>query len=732
MKNIFRKKTNPKIITTIIIIGVIVFGITMPIFAHASIWTFLGIDSAAKSLIIGIGTAINHVLSWIVKAGSAFFEGMLSVGFNSATMRVIQDGWEKCRDFANMLFILFMVIIAFATILRIEGYGIKKLLPKVIIIALLINFSMVISLAIVDLTNITANVFMNDVRGKINGNEQGKISAVFADSFFGGVTKTYKNCDEFKTESSSLCKDKDFLKAWHVNESICLAAATKGWESCQKTGSFTATLAEEDMLSFLDLFLQYTASSIVLIIAAFTFFAGGIMILFRVIAIWMLVIISPLALICYILPSLNSNWKKWWSTFLNWCIFAPVYTFFIWIAIKIATSGANENMGNVAQIQGSTPMGSWSAISSELVSNPGAKLISYLVIVGFLVGGIIVSRQLGIIGSKTVMNLATGARKKATDWAKRTAMRPVKMTGSMAGAGVLNRVGKLFGGRIGGRMQTRATMLRQAWWESDPKYKKFAKVMTKSGDNTVLSYLSAKGPKGIMAAQELLRRSQLTRTMSVGHAKQAEEKIRSIGDAELLQKFKELRPDVIENNPEMNNVADKLAQEGNLNKVAAVALEDDRFVAAVNKFSSAVQIDSLAKTSPQHGKAFKGTLDRLTDPTTPNPVFNAMAVADQEKIHRTYASQTGDTARISNLAILADLARTGGPDGLKKINTINPAHIATIANNIPSTQLATVIEKMEDSATAKRIVDYLRNDPTASPANRKVATTNHYLISIAS
>lgn len=552
MKNIFRKKTNPKIITIIIIIGVIVFGTTMPIFAHASIWTFLGIDSAAKSLIIGIGTAINHVLSWIMKAGSAFFEGMLNVGFNSSTMKIVQDGWRTCRDFANMLFILFMIIIAFATILRIEGYGIKKLLPKVIIIALLINFSMVISLAIVDLTNITANVFMNDVRGKINGNEQGKISAVFADSFFGGVTKTYKNCDEFKTESSSLCKDKDFLKAWHVNESICLAAATKGWESCQKTGSFTATLAEEDMLSFLDLFLQYTASSIVLIIAAFTFFAGGIMILFRVIAIWMLVIISPLALICYILPSLGSNWKKWWSTFLNWCIFAPVYTFFIWMATKIASSGANE-MGKAAQIQGSMPMGSWSAISSELVSNPGAKLISYLVIVGFLVGGIIVSRQLGVIGSKTVMSLATDAKKSMSNWAKRKTIDKGARLGQIAGGATQRGAGSVlkkipgfrtFGAKMEVKGKERQQKILKAKDVERAKklYEQFSPEDLSNAMNAKIMNLS---PAEKLALAQVVSSDKFRGKVDSSAAKRATQTLKTFGYEKDVAKIEDTRPEIL-------------------------------------------------------------------------------------------------------------------------------------------------------------------------------------------
>ena len=50
-------------------------------------------------------------------------------------------GWVIVRDICNMFFILILLVIAFATILRVEGYDIKKMIPKLIIMAVLINFS---------------------------------------------------------------------------------------------------------------------------------------------------------------------------------------------------------------------------------------------------------------------------------------------------------------------------------------------------------------------------------------------------------------------------------------------------------------------------------------------------------------------------------------------------------------------------------------------------------------
>ena len=53
-------------------------------------------------------------------------------------------GWTIVRDVCNMFFVVIMLVIAFATVLRIENYSYKKLLPKLVIMAILINFSKMI------------------------------------------------------------------------------------------------------------------------------------------------------------------------------------------------------------------------------------------------------------------------------------------------------------------------------------------------------------------------------------------------------------------------------------------------------------------------------------------------------------------------------------------------------------------------------------------------------------
>lgn len=72
------------------------------------------------------------------------------------TIDGLQLAWQNLRDIANILFILvfFIIIFSQATSIGISNYGIKTLLPKLVIIAILTNISFYICVFLVDAMNI--------------------------------------------------------------------------------------------------------------------------------------------------------------------------------------------------------------------------------------------------------------------------------------------------------------------------------------------------------------------------------------------------------------------------------------------------------------------------------------------------------------------------------------------------------------------------------------------------
>lgn len=72
-----------------------------------------------------------------------------------------REGWETFRNIANVIFVILFLLVIFSQLTGygIDNYGIKKILPKLIVAAILINLSYWICLVFIDLSNILGNGF---------------------------------------------------------------------------------------------------------------------------------------------------------------------------------------------------------------------------------------------------------------------------------------------------------------------------------------------------------------------------------------------------------------------------------------------------------------------------------------------------------------------------------------------------------------------------------------------
>lgn len=556
MKAKNKKKTSIK---TLIIAGIILFGLIAPKPTLAIDIPEKIFGNPAVDLLYLLTQFIFGLLGFLVRVGANFFEAMLNLGFQSH-IEIVKTGWGVARDISNMFFILLMVVIAFATILRFERYGIKQLLPKIIIIALLINFSYIICGIIIDFSNITANFFISDIQ---KYTEKGGVSGTFIDSL--SLTQTYFgiDCEAELNKKLKLCES--ITGKW--DNANCMAKAALWAKDCRKSGGKPSG-SWEDILSIL---ISMTFGSIVLLIAAFTLFAGGILLLIRIVFVWFLVMLVPFAFICYVMPGLSSNWRDWWKNFLRWCFFAPAYAFFIWLAFKIAVENKNRQLAAGVQttVSGYVNAG---AGANLFTADPVQQLLSYGFIIALLIGGLIAANKMGIYGASTVMAIGKKWAGGVTDWAKRTAMRPVAGLGTAVGAGTLTKMGKLFGGKIGRRMEARAGQLRQAATER-PEHKKYRAMAEKMSDADIKREIdTTTGPRKFIATQIAAKRGIL-REAERGTVRKASEAMRAFGAPEQARALEELRPDAIKNEAERKAAIERGIKEGTHKKWSAQVFE---------------------------------------------------------------------------------------------------------------------------------------------------------------
>jgi len=99
--------------------------------------------------------AISGSLQWVIN-------NILAIPVapnNPAVIPIVRIGWEVSRDLVNTAFLLILVFIGLAMILRLREYANQKIFINLVLIALLVNFSGVLVGLVVDIGNIITNFF---------------------------------------------------------------------------------------------------------------------------------------------------------------------------------------------------------------------------------------------------------------------------------------------------------------------------------------------------------------------------------------------------------------------------------------------------------------------------------------------------------------------------------------------------------------------------------------------
>ena len=296
------------------------------------------------------------------------FTAILDFGFQN--MEVVKAGWQISRDTVNMFFILALVVIAFATILRIETYGIKTLLPKFIIIALLINFSFLICGIIIDATQIATKFFQSGIKNDDIGQA--------------------------------------LIDATRVTVAL-------------KQEPMTISAAAGELNKDIRLILSMSFTLIVIGIVGIMLLIGSILLFVRIGALWILMILAPFAWFLGVFPKFKGMNDKWWDNFLKYAFFAPIYVFFLYLIIRLSQETIE------LKVLSQTPDALKALTLGSMLGGNIQLLFAYVFIVILSLAAPVVAMSMGIHGASAVTGFAKGAFKG-------TAKMTGKWAGTRAGA----------------------------------------------------------------------------------------------------------------------------------------------------------------------------------------------------------------------------------------------------------------------------------------------------------
>ena len=300
-----------------------------------------------------IGSVLMLISSFVLITSGWIFDTVIqftivemsqNIGGAGGMGASITTAWATLRDVANMCFIFVLLFAAFKAMFNLDFGGLGRTVINIIVVALLINFSLFFSKVVIDASNIVSVGFYNSITA--NNAQMG--STVWGGTAnFRGISGGYMRMLKMQT--------------WYDTNVL--------------SGGLNAQ----------NIFLTGFMSSAFMLVSAVIFLIAGIMFAARFIILIFLMILSPLALIAYIIPGQKGQFDKWKDALIDQSFFAPLFFALTWVAFKL---------GNSLVTPAAT---TW----IDLLKNPTANqagaltlLLNYVLTTGFFIAALIFAKSM--------------------------------------------------------------------------------------------------------------------------------------------------------------------------------------------------------------------------------------------------------------------------------------------------------------------------------------------------
>lgn len=399
----------------------------------------------------GILFVLQRVLAQLIAFAGFILNQALAANITvvPSTLKVVLIGWGAMRDIANALFILIILWIAFTIIFNIENLGGRKLLIRVITVALLINFSLAMVTAVFGLTNAIAKAFADkietdDVAGFIlNTTKLQTVVKQINKEGLEGLSKTYKN----ETTPNATTQTNPETKTnyeWGLKDTLlssigiqpahafpvigqvgiggavgCGIGIALSWiPALGPIGATTLCAGSAIAGAIIDFFAGWTVTvadagydvatrlalaTLFLFLMTVSFIMTSIALILRLVAMIFTSILAPAAMLAYIIPGgyTEKYWKMWVEYLFRWAFFAPAFYFLLYLTLYL--------LQNFDAVKGK---------QNTSVLYDADRVLQLLVILVFMIVSIKLARDFGGATANMVYNFGSKLGSKALGWTK--------------------------------------------------------------------------------------------------------------------------------------------------------------------------------------------------------------------------------------------------------------------------------------------------------------------------
>ena len=275
------------------------FLLILPLSAGAWSWDIFGVLSGlaialSNGIVMVIFSILTAITAPLLQLSEQLFQWVVSdsfiqVSFTGPDNFIVHEGWTMMRNFSMSFIILGLVYIGLATALSLANFKTKQALFRIIVVALLINFTPALCGIIIDGANVITKVLLPESHTLLSGIGT-RLGGQLGDLVQGGLT---------------------------ADPAVVLA---KG---------------------LLLTVFNFVAMFIYLI---FTFLFA-----MRYIVLWLLIIISPLAFLLWVFPFGQKHFQRWWKEFINWSIIGIPAALVINLSDMLIKTTVSRPTTNMAQ-----------------------------------------------------------------------------------------------------------------------------------------------------------------------------------------------------------------------------------------------------------------------------------------------------------------------------------------------------------------------------------------------
>lgn len=264
---------------------------------------------------------VNELLVWSLRTF------ILLTGYNDfLNNEFVNSGWATLRDIANLFFVVILLIIAFATVLNISSYEYQQLLPKFVLAIFLVNFSRTIVGLMIDASQVVMVTF----------------ASAFYQSAAGNFVRLLR------------------IDQWLQVKSVVSSAITSAGGAT--TGDVVTSIG--NAIGAVDIVSNFVALLFTMAVSTFALGVGLTLvaiIVYRIVALWLLIIFSPLAFLAWVLPSTRSYFSQWMGYLVKQLVVGPLLVFVVWLALSTVQQNPQsyallENSQSITQIMSSLGM----------------------------------------------------------------------------------------------------------------------------------------------------------------------------------------------------------------------------------------------------------------------------------------------------------------------------------------------------------------------------------------